>query len=334
MGGAVLAETRVRGHSLDGEAARPESRIRVFRYHGVIERLRDPLLERQFTPLAVFRAHVRLFRVAPVLSLEEVDAVLSGRARAPRGAAAITFDDGYRNNLAALELLDRLRKPAAVFVAAGPVSRHSPIWTAEVPLLLLHGAAACVEALGESFPLDTRLHRERALTGVRRGLERLPAAERRRAVDGIREQFPRGETERLLAAFPSLGMLAWEEVRQVSNSGFAIGSRGVEREIHHAGQDTAVRRAELWLSRVRIERETGRPCRYFAYPGGACHPDSRREVEQAGYALAFSTRPAAVTRNNDRYLLPRLPGSRPLRSLVSSYVWPARDVRHETACPG
>jgi peptidoglycan/xylan/chitin deacetylase (PgdA/CDA1 family) len=308
-------------------AARREGSIRVFRYHGVIERLSDPLLEGPFTTLAAFRAQLRLFRMAPVLSLDELDAVLSGRSRPPMGAAAVTFDDGYRNNLLALELLDRLKKPATVFVAAGPVSRGTPVWTAEVALLLLHGTAVRVESLGEPFPLATRLDRERALAGIRRSLDLLPAGERRRAVEGLREQFPRGESERLLAAFPAFRMLAWDEVRQAGSRGFEIGSRGVEREIHHAGQDAAARRAELWLSKIRIERETGQPCRYFAYPGGVCHADSRREAERAGYALAFSSRATAVTGNNDPYMLPRLPGGEALGSLVASYIWPARDGR-------
>jgi peptidoglycan/xylan/chitin deacetylase (PgdA/CDA1 family) len=310
----------VSGYDTNRERIDSRRPIRVFRYHGVVERLREPLLEWRFTPLEVFRSHLRLFRIAPVLSLEEIDAVLSGRSRAPRGAAAITFDDGYRNNLAALELLAVLRKPAAVFVAAGPVSRQMPVWTAEVPLLLLHGAAARVEALGESFPLATRQDRERALDNLSRKLKRLPARDRRQAVDGMREQFPRGESQRLLHAFPSLQMMGWGEVRQVCGSGFAIGSRGVEREIHHAEQDLVARRSEFCLSRLRIERETGRLCRYFAYPNGACHADSRREAERAGYAMAFSSHPAAVTRKNDRFMLPRLTPAGPLRSLLSEYV--------------
>ncbi len=319
-----LTEAQVHAYRI-GESARGRTQrpIRVFRYHGVVERLREPVLERRFTPLALFRSHLRLFRVAPVLSLEEIDAVLSGRTQAPRGAAAITFDDGYRNTLTALELLDSIHRPAAVFVAAGPISRQTPLWTVEVPLLLLHGAAACLDALGESFSLSSRPERERALESIRRKLERLPAPDRRQTVDSIREQFPRGESQRLLEAFPSLRMMRWGDVRQACGSGFAIGSRGVEREIHHAAQDPVARRSELWLSRLRIERETGRPCRYFSYPGGACHADSRREVERAGYDLAFSSQQAAVTRTNDRFLLPRLTAAGPL-SLVSAYVWAAR----------
>lgn len=331
--GAILTGTLERGRRVVDavrgcasrlrHASKSQGTIRVFRYHGVVERVTDPLLEWRFTPLAVFRAQLRLFRMAPVLSLEELEEVLSGRSRAPRGAAAITFDDGYQNNLAALELLGHLNKPAAVFVAAGPVSRRVPVWTAEVGLLLLHGTAGRVEAMGHSFPLATRLDRERALARISGSLQQLPAGERRRTVDQLRDQFPRGELERLLAAYPSFRMLAWEELRHACARGFAIGSRGVEGEVLHAGQDPTARRAELWLSRLRIERETGRPCRYFAFPSGACHPDSRNEVERAGYTLAFSSRAAAVTGKNDPYMLPRLPGSEALRSLVSGFIWPA-----------
>jgi peptidoglycan/xylan/chitin deacetylase (PgdA/CDA1 family) len=299
--------------------------IRVFRYHGVVERITDPLLEWRFTPLAAFRAQLRLFRMAPVLSLEELEAVLSGKSRAPRGAAAITFDDGYENSLAALDLLDRLRKPAALFVAAGPVSRRVPVWTAEVGLLLLHGTPVRIEAIGNSFPLSTRVERERALARISGALQQMPAAERRQAMDGLREQFPRGELQRLLDAYPMLRMLSWKDLRSACARGFAIGSRGVEGEALHLGQDPAAMRAELWLSKLRIERETGHSCRYFAFPSGTCHPAPQKEIERAGYALAFSSQAAAVTSGSDPYTLPRLPGSEAVRSLVSGYIWPASE---------
>ncbi|MEI8039967.1 MAG: polysaccharide deacetylase family protein [Verrucomicrobiota bacterium] len=218
----------------------------------------------------------------------------------------ITFDDGYANNLVAAELLGKAGLPWAIFVSTGAVGRNKAIWTVELSLLLLHGHAAQFDALGQAWKLASREQREAAFQAVRCPLKSMPALPRRAVMDAIRMQFPRDETERLLEQFPSFQMLTWAELRQLVGAGVEIGSHGIDHEIHHAAQNPEVRRRELVESKKEIERQIGRPCRFFAFPNGDYCEHSAPEVEEAGYELAFSTRPGLIQPGSNRFLLPRV----------------------------
>jgi len=92
--------------------------IRILRYHGVVERRMDPVLDRNQHTLASFVEQADYLARFRVLGLDELLAELSRSGAAPSGrpAAAITFDDGFANNLAAAEVLSRRRLPWMLFV--------------------------------------------------------------------------------------------------------------------------------------------------------------------------------------------------------------------------
>src|ERR1700694_5704816 len=102
--------------------------IRVFCYHGIIERKGDRL-ERNLQLLSDFRAHVRFLSRFRVLSLTELVAELSAKTPENKPAAVITFDDGYANNLLAAEILAAYRLPWSIFISTGAVGRENSIWT-------------------------------------------------------------------------------------------------------------------------------------------------------------------------------------------------------------
>ena len=293
--------------------------IKVFCYHGVVEKKRDVLLERNFHLLSDFRSHLRLLRRFRVLSLEELADELLFPAKRKTPAAVITFDDGYANNLLACDLLSAFQLPGAVFVSTGEVGREHSIRAVELSLLLLHGRAERVEALGSVWQLTDRRYRQAAFDSIRRPMKLMSANRQRETMDSLRRQFPAGETRRLLSEFPSLQMLTWDEVLKLGSEGFTIGSHGVNHEIHHKTQPEAVRRGELTQSKAEIERRLGEPCEFFAFPNGDSIPSSANEVREAGFKLAFTTRPGAVKPGVDPYLLPRLSPASSHRDFRNSF---------------
>lgn len=283
--------------------------IQAFCYHGVVEPKKDLRLERNLTLVSDFQAQIDILSRSQVLSLGELKHELhelKAPAKRRKSAVVITFDDGYANNLLAAEILASARLPWAVFVTTGALGRENSLWTVELSLLLLHGRAEPVEALGQAWPLTSRQAREDAFQAIRYPLKAMPADRRREAMVNIRQQFPPDETRRLLHEFPSLQMLTWEEVGQLAGAGVTIGSHGVHHEIHHANQPEAVRRHELTESKTALEQRLGRPCRYFAFPNGDFNPNSATEVQAAGYDLAFTLESRTISSVENPYLLPRM----------------------------
>jgi peptidoglycan/xylan/chitin deacetylase (PgdA/CDA1 family) len=281
-----------------------------------VERKTDPVLERNFLTLSQFREHLRLLKQCRVLSVTDLLGETVRSAKGVRPAIVITFDDGYANNLMAAEILHRLCLPWVLFVSTGVLKRDRCLWTTELALLLLHGEATLVEIKGTSWPLHSREERERVFEVIRKWMKGLPAPQRRQTLENLRQQFPEGETQRLLSQFPSLQMLTWDKVAQLAAAGVTIGSHGVEHEIHHPAQPESVRRWEIAASKQEIECRIGKPCIAFAYPNGNFLPESEKELRESGYQLGFTTEPGTASSGISRYYLPRIQPRHSLQSFV------------------
>lgn len=97
-------------------------RLPILMYHGVCpDRLAGaPWMPSYFTALGAFTRQMRFLkeRCRPMELLEAVAAL--GAGRLPKGAAVVTFDDGYANNVSlAGPVLRDLGVPATIFVATG-----------------------------------------------------------------------------------------------------------------------------------------------------------------------------------------------------------------------
>jgi peptidoglycan/xylan/chitin deacetylase (PgdA/CDA1 family) len=286
---------------------RPERRgIRVLCYHGLVERITDPLLERNFHLLSNFRSHVRFLRRFRILPLAGLAEELSNPKPQRKPLALITFDDGYANNHLAWEILNAARLPWTLFVSTGALAREKLIWTVELSLLLLHGRAESIVSLNQAWSLKSREGRVSAFKAIRSPLKLMGADARREAMDNIRQQFPEGESQRLIHQFPSFRMFTWQEIKGLANAGVAIGSHGVDHEIHHAAQTESVRRRELTQSKAEIEENLGRPCNAFAYPNGDFNPASADDLNACDYELAFALNNDLITPGANPFLLPRL----------------------------
>jgi peptidoglycan/xylan/chitin deacetylase (PgdA/CDA1 family) len=297
-----------------------ESGISVFHFHGVVEKKRDWLLERNFHLLRDFRQHIRFLRKYRVLSLAEVVHEMDSPSKSSAARAVITFDDGYANNLLPCEILTEARMPMSVFIPTNVVGRDHAIWTVELRLLLLYGLSSHVVAFDRVWILNSRTRRKIAFRTISRAMKKLPAAIRQRIMENIRQQFPVQETQRLLNVFPSLQMLSWQEIEHMESAGVEIGSHGADHEIHHESQPISVRAHEMRVSKVELERRLRTTCRYFAFPDGTHVATSDDEVQMAGYDLAFTTRPGPVHFGSNKFLLPRVVPVLTRRTIALNFV--------------
>jgi len=113
----------------------------ILMYHRIADEPNDPW-SLAVSP-AHFEEHLRvLSRTRHPLALTEFIAKLRAGTLPPR-AVAVTFDDGYVDNLTAGKpRLTAADVPATVFLATGFIDRREPIWWDELAcLVLLEGPA-------------------------------------------------------------------------------------------------------------------------------------------------------------------------------------------------
>lgn len=97
-------------------------------------------------------------------------------------------------------------------------------------------------------------------------------------------------------------------VKEMAAAGMTIASHTIKHQ-NLRKLDAIHIRTELIESKKQLEKITGQPVNYFAYPGGAFTKDIAREVERDGYWSAVTTVHRIYQQFNnplDLYLVPRI----------------------------
>jgi peptidoglycan/xylan/chitin deacetylase (PgdA/CDA1 family) len=197
-----------------------------------------------------------------------------------QNSVAITFDDGYRDNLtAAIPILQQEALPATFFICGDAASEGDCFWWERL------------EASLELMELDDaeaeRLHQRLMVSDV-------------------------GERHRILAGLPAGGgtlsqRLSHEDLKLLARHPLAdIGGHGwSHRKLDHLPIDDL--RREVMENMRMLADLTGSAVRSFAYPfGGSVTAELTDIVRKAGIEAACTVNAAAITVESDPLLLPRL----------------------------
>jgi len=225
------------------------------------------------------------------------------RGTLPPGAVAISFDDGYADNVeVALPVLRKHDLTATFFVATGYLGDGAMFND-----IVIEGVrAAAGESIDLGFlglgrlPIRTDAERFQTLQAIIGALKYLPSEERMQKAERVAELCR-------LAAPPRL-MTDADGVRRLAAAGMEIGAH---THTHPILMRLTPAEAEQDIARGRDELKSilGHAPQLFAYPNGRLGKDYSAEhvaiVERLGFDAAFTTNPGACRKGDQRWELPR-----------------------------
>jgi len=250
----------------------------------------------------------------------------------PANAVAVTFDDGYRDNLVnAKPVLARHGVPATLFLATGFINQNTPFWWDELATMILASTQAIREQqvwAGETVTLDwgeaehsdlaggwrawdePRTARQNAYLAIWRKLQRATAEDRDVVMNTLRchlgtSQDPLGRP------------MSSDEICDLLSDGLV-----------ELGAHTVTHPALSFLSRLESRQEieaSGHRCRElatkcvngFAYPYGDMSSEVRSDVATLGFSWACSTEGGFVDgKQADIFALPRVAVPKDLRQIM------------------
>lgn len=276
------------------------ARLSILIYHRVLATA-DPLV-----PWAlgadVFSVQMdalqRHFNVLPLP--EAVERLAAGAL--PARAAAVTFDDGYRDNLTvALPILQRHRIPATVFIASGFLD-GGRMWNDTVveTVRAIKGTLDLSSIGLGRFELGTTSSRVDAIAKLLHQMKYLPQGQRAMVADQIGECSP--------ARLPNDLMLSVDELRNLHGAGIDIGGHTISHPIL-SGLDDRAALHEIAEDRRHLTEIIRAPLRVFAYPNGRPGLDYLTAhvsmVRKSGYSAAVSTAIGVSTSAADQFQLAR-----------------------------
>ena len=299
---------------------RRRHRPAILMYHRVAHELHDPWTL-AVSPQAFEKQMAYLKDHRTVMSLDEIVKERK-HGMLPPHAIAITFDDGYRDNLVhALPILAKHDLPATVFIATGYIGREQPFWWDELAAMILASPAAMHAShvcAGRTISLDwdgperadrsgkwlawnmPRTARQRSYIAIWGRLRYAGVAERDAVMHCLRQRLT---TQIDPIALP----MNDAELSQLTAGGLVqLGAHTVNHpSLPHMGPRE--RRQELEQSREMCSRFSTAPVDDFSYPFGDADAAVRSEVVDLGFSSACSTRSGFLDEEqSDLHLLPRI----------------------------
>ena len=219
-------------------------------------------------------------------------------------AAAITFDDGWKDNYdIAFPVLRELHVPATVFVATGKIGSSSPFRQQSLGSVFRRTTQPGGNSCGEDL---------RSVLGLPSNISLTPDLYRTivqawKASDDV-------TPETVLSNITSATLddsertrcfLNAEEIREMSNSNIDFGSHTVSHAILPK-QSIDRMRMELTDSRSALEAIVDCDVDMIAYPNGDYSPHVIRCAQDAGYRIGCSTATGALSGQEFPMRLPRI----------------------------
>jgi peptidoglycan/xylan/chitin deacetylase (PgdA/CDA1 family) len=230
-----------------------------------------------------------LRRSTNVVDLRQALTALATGRPLPARAVALTFDDGYRDQLElAAPMLERLGLPATFFLIPGVLSRVVRPWWELIAWAFTRATREVVAWEGTTMAVRTSAERRSALLAVIERLKRRTGAAREVALEELTDALaPAGEPS------DDQMFLDWDGARRLARGRLTVASH----TFHHgilSQEDEQVQRHDLLVSRQLLERELDVPVDLLAYPNGRqgdYDNATMAAASSAGYTHAITTLP-------------------------------------------
>lgn len=296
-------------------------RVGILMLHGVI----DDEVTCQWTPL---RFHISrkqlehglriLSRYFHFVSLDDAVEMLSGRKEVIPNSLALTFDDGYANNLSlAGPILEELGAPATIFLSTAFLSDRRPFWFDRIDFALQRASLDVCEDMNihvAGRPVRIDAHSRLTLKASYKRIRQIAKAVRREdhdmlvEMEGLADQLEKRSGSSLLDIYerdPLSRVCTWAEARAARGGQFSFGSHTVDHVRLGLVADLDKVRYQVRESKREIEEQLGNPCRFFCYPSGSYDRRALQAVREAGYEAAVTTQGGVNSASTDRYTLRR-----------------------------
>lgn len=282
-------------------------RVAILRYHSVLERPDD-----YAHSIGLGISHSRrsfamqmelIASKYNLVNMDQVSSYLRGESNLPARSVAVTFDDGFADNLeVAGPVLARFGVPAAVYLAIDYIDNAKAPWYCRLRHAFAETKIEKWQVGDKKFDMSNPEERRSAYVEAAKTCAQLSRKSQEQKLDEI-------EAALGVEALALPIMLTWDGARALLRQGHIIGSHTFSHPnmAYVAGQDLI---QEISDSRTEIEKQTATEIVHFSYPSPILEPHYSEEsitaTKNAGYRTAVTCRPGAVGTGDNAFALQRV----------------------------
>lgn len=241
-----------------------------------------------------------------VVSLE--DFLQTPFSRVNKQLATILFDDGYKDNLEfAAPILQKYSCPASFYVVTDCIDTGIPTWTYIIDFFFKFSKTKTL-LLEFNFVPDTfrlikwqTIDEGKAIAGKIKSWIKTTSNDNRLLV---MKAISKQQTE---SVFPSRLMMSWDDVRELYNKGFYIGSHSHTHPMLASMKTEEEIERELQQSAAIIKSQLGYYPSTISYPIGSWDERVLRLAKKAGYQFGLAVEQRQYDTERDTKLaIPRI----------------------------
>jgi peptidoglycan/xylan/chitin deacetylase (PgdA/CDA1 family) len=196
------------------------------------------------------------------ISINDLYARISNKQRSDKPFGIITFDDGYEDNFTyAYPILKNLNIPFVIYISAGLVNDHAPIWN--YPLIIERIVKKNDELIigGKKYVCQTQEQKNDTFLKLKGLSFSLPYAH-------LQEKFRQLFAEYLKDDIFPQNTLTWEQIEEMAKDPLCtIGSHTMSH-CRLTITDNNSLQYELGESKRLLEQHIGKPVEHLSYPYG------------------------------------------------------------------
>ncbi len=248
--------------------------LTIFLFHGVVDDQRHEVRNytRKHLPAAEFRAMLETVgRVGHAMSMDEVVRTCHSGEPFPKGAFAITFDDGFENNLTvARPILNQFGIPATVYVTSRFIDENGMSWIDRIEYAVEVVRAGILKFpwSQKTFSFATVTEKKAILHDIRVHVKSTPELDIDAFVSDIFRQL---DVEEIRSSNEQLDKkMTWSQVRDWCAGGFLIGGHSHTHAILSFLSPFRLER-EIDVSLAMMSEKAGIVTPHYSYPEGLAH---------------------------------------------------------------
>lgn len=278
--------------------------VKNFLFHRVSDE--EDLLWPPMKPELFDKIINRLSKRFLITKLEDVLAAPELYNKSGKPIATILFDDGYKDNIEyAAPILKAYNCLASFYVVTDCIDRNVPTWTYIVDFVLQNTHRSFIELDYTYIPdslkkLPVGNNINPATKKLKPWMKGLPNLNRLEIMKAITDQCSD-------VVIPRNQMMSWNEIRQLNNDGFIIGSHTNTHPTLGQLENSNEIEEELQVSFVKIKNEVGISPQTISYPIGTYDKRVIELSKNVGYKQGLAVEQKFYeTAKDSRFSIPRV----------------------------
>lgn len=197
--------------------------------------------------------------------------------------AAITFDDGYKDNIEyAAPILSKYKAPASFYVVTDCINQNITPWTHIIGQLFQQTKKTEADFDTEILPDHLKITKWKNAEDKHMYAKQLIAFLKTTSNDNRKYISKQLESSLTDVELPKM-MMSWKDLEELKTAGFAIGSHTASHSILGIISDKDILREEILNSGKEIEKHLGDFPLSISYPFGSHNKTTLEVVKEAGY---------------------------------------------------